>query len=312
MYDNPFAEEVRTNPYDDTPRLIFADFLDDNGDPLGQLIRVQIALTEYDPDDDRRTPLEKQEQALIAEHAEHWLAPLRRFGAEGLSSRCFQRGLIERIRISAENFLQHADELCLHYPALHTLCLTNIQATPQLDRAQLPKQIRGLDLSTSNLQSLENAGFNWPMMTCIEQLTELNLRLTRATDRAIGQLCTRNLSNLQRLDLTACGLTSSSGAAIAACPTLTNLRTLKLALNQLVDSGVAALGRSPFLNNLAELDLASNQIGDSGVQALAQAGALVALQRLNLRANVIHDKKWASVTNFKNMGSLKVVDLRNN
>ncbi len=124
IYDNPFAEEVRANPYDDTPRLIFADYLDDSGDPLGQLIRAQIGLAGLDRDDQRRAALEKQEQAIIAQHGERWLQPLRQFGAEGMSTRCFQRGLIERIRISAENFLMHGEAICLQSPALHTLCLT--------------------------------------------------------------------------------------------------------------------------------------------------------------------------------------------
>ncbi len=143
-YDNPFAEEVRENPYDDTPRLIFADFLDDNGDPLGQLIRAQIALTHLAPDDDQRTPLEEQERAIIAEHGERWLEPLRQFGAEGISTRCFQRGLIERLRISAENFLLHADEICSQLPALHTLCITGLeQGFERLANAQLPSRSVG-------------------------------------------------------------------------------------------------------------------------------------------------------------------------
>lgn len=313
QYDNPFAEEVRENPYDDIPRLIFADFLDDSGDPLGQLIRVQIALTNMDRDDVQRTPLEKQEQSLIAQYGEAWLEPLRQFGAEGISTRCFQRGLIERIRISAENFLESADEICLQSPALHTLCLTGLEnAFQRFARAQLPRQIRGLDLSPSRLRSMEEAEMNWPMIDCLEQLRELDLRLSKVSDNAIAQLCSRDLSNLQKLDLTACDLTPISGLALAACPTLVNLRSLKLSLNQIGDDGLAAIARSNNFGNLVELDLASNQITNLGANAVAQSSTLVSLQRLNLRANGIRNSQLSDPNNFTHLSRLREVDLRNN
>lgn len=313
MYDNPFAEEVRENPYDDTPRLIFADFLDDNGDPLGQLIRVQVALAELDRDDQRRTSLEKQEQTLIDEYGERWLAPLRKFGAQGLSPRCFQRGLVERIRISASDFLSHAEELCLQCPALHTVCITNLDiAFRRFADAQLPKQIRGLDLSPCRLGSAAIEPLNWPMMVCIEQLTELNLRLTKASDTEITQLCSRNLSHLERLDLTACGLTAKSGFAIAACTTLTSLRVLKLGLNSLGDSSLISIARSASLGQLKLIDLASNGITNDGIAAVARSSTLVSLEHMNLRANIISNSKWASVTSFPHLSKLKEIDLRNN
>ena len=313
MYDNPFAEEVRENPYDDTPRLIFADFLDDSGDPLGQLIRVQIALTGLDRDDQRRTSLEKQEQAIIAQHGERWLEPLRRFGAEGISTRCFRRGLIERLRISAENFLVHGAAICQQSPALHTLCLTGLDNVfGRFSVFQLPRQIRGLDLTQCGLRNMDAAGMHWATMSCIEQLTDLDVRISKTTDGSIAQLCTRDLTNLQRLDVTACGLSAQSGLSLAACPTLSNLRTLKLSLNRIGDEGLIAIARSPNFGQLLELDVASNSITNDGGQAIARSTTLLSLQRVNLRANVLSNPQLADVSYYKNLASLREVDVRNN
>ena len=41
-----FVEEIRRSPDDITPRLIYADFLEDNGDPRGEFIRIQCQLSE--------------------------------------------------------------------------------------------------------------------------------------------------------------------------------------------------------------------------------------------------------------------------
>jgi uncharacterized protein (TIGR02996 family) len=37
----PFLADILANPYDDGPRLVFADWLEERGDPLGEFIRVQ-------------------------------------------------------------------------------------------------------------------------------------------------------------------------------------------------------------------------------------------------------------------------------
>ena len=45
-----FLQRIRAYPDDDVPRLIYADWLDEQGDPRGEFIRVQVALANL-PDD---------------------------------------------------------------------------------------------------------------------------------------------------------------------------------------------------------------------------------------------------------------------
>ena len=39
--DDAFLQAIRDAPDDDAPRLIYADWLDERGDPRGEFIRVQ-------------------------------------------------------------------------------------------------------------------------------------------------------------------------------------------------------------------------------------------------------------------------------
>ena len=40
---DPFVAAICAEPDDDLPRLIYADWLDDRGDPRGEFIRLQLA-----------------------------------------------------------------------------------------------------------------------------------------------------------------------------------------------------------------------------------------------------------------------------
>ncbi len=62
---------------DDTTRLVFADWLDEHGQPdRAEFIRVQCELARWVPDRNRRTQLQQRQQELLAPHSRvaRWLA----------------------------------------------------------------------------------------------------------------------------------------------------------------------------------------------------------------------------------------------
>jgi uncharacterized protein (TIGR02996 family) len=67
-----FLAAIRDDPDDDGPRLTFADWLEEQGDPRGEFIRVQCALDRIDEDDPRREELERREAELLGQHGEAW------------------------------------------------------------------------------------------------------------------------------------------------------------------------------------------------------------------------------------------------
>src|SRR5438270_12033622 len=88
-----FLDAIRADPDDEAARLIFADWLEEQGDPdlsaRAELLRVQCELARWVPDLERRTALQERERELLDAHAAAWMAPWQ--------DRClgwrFQRGV---------------------------------------------------------------------------------------------------------------------------------------------------------------------------------------------------------------------------
>jgi len=284
-FERAFIEEIRADPRDEVPRLVYADYLEESGDPRGEFIRIQCELTHLQPADPARVGLEARESELLDAHAEAWLAPLRQLGAEGLSVRCFQRGLIERVRIDARTFLSNAGELCDIAPALYCVELKNVtEAVTELGGAALPEQITSLDLSANRLQSPAIAG--WASAPWTSQLTEFNLEFNRLADEGLAHLASLRLPNLQKLSLGVNGVGPAGVASLTNGP-LAQLTALSLRVNPIGDAGAKRLASWPDLANLRELDLASAELQTPGAKALAESPHLNALAHLNLCGNHI-------------------------
>jgi uncharacterized protein (TIGR02996 family) len=78
-----FLADIRANPDDDTPRLVYADWLEDNGDPdRATFIRVQCELARSPwqvgrvYDDPAWLRLHAREQDLLSAHALAWFCAL--------------------------------------------------------------------------------------------------------------------------------------------------------------------------------------------------------------------------------------------
>jgi uncharacterized protein (TIGR02996 family) len=95
-----FLDAILDAPDDDAPRLIYADWLEDNGEPeQAEFIRAQIRLARLPPDAPGRAALAAREQALRQEHGRRWAEPLR-----GLDwGWRFGRGFIDAVQIHSFN-----------------------------------------------------------------------------------------------------------------------------------------------------------------------------------------------------------------
>ena len=72
-----FLRDIHERPHDDTPRLVYADWLDENGRPeRAEFIRVQCRLAELVTGHPERPALEKREYALWRKHTKAWQKPL--------------------------------------------------------------------------------------------------------------------------------------------------------------------------------------------------------------------------------------------
>src|SRR5262249_7072625 len=103
-----FLQTIIANPEDDAPRLVFADWLEEQGQAeRAEVIRVQCGLAkiadEYDP---RRLDLEARARALLRTHRKV-LSPL---GTQLKKCR-FRRGFVEQIEVAPDFFLKRTAKL---------------------------------------------------------------------------------------------------------------------------------------------------------------------------------------------------------
>jgi uncharacterized protein (TIGR02996 family) len=257
--EQPFLDAIFDRYADDRPRWVYADFLDDAGEPeRAELIRVQIALSRLDEDDPRRLALSDRQVELLARNRAEWTAHL----AGLVVNVDFRRGVPDSASVDAVTFLERGEEL-LHRLRLRRLRLLSAgPAAAKLAVSPLLAGVRELDLCNADLGT---AGLS---------------ALVRSPF----------LKHLEALDLGFNGLDDSGASALASSGTLSNLTTLALNDNDHITSdGLRQIAESPFLAGLTALDVSGNDIGESGLTAVVTSRAMARLHTFRLNNNPIGD-----------------------
>src|SRR5262249_20347749 len=95
--EEALLSDIRANPDDDRVRLIYADWLQENGQPQrAEVIRVQVELARLADDDPRREALADRQDELLAAHRDEWW-PVRESGTVRAT---FHRGLVEEVSVA--------------------------------------------------------------------------------------------------------------------------------------------------------------------------------------------------------------------
>ncbi len=270
-----FLRMIAAAPDDDAPRLVYADWLEEHGDPRGAFIRVQCALAALPDDDPRRPDLEQAERRLLAGHAAAWT---HEFAAR-VGGWQFRRGFVEEITLSAEDFLEHAPDL-LRAGTVRTVHLHDCRdALHKLTRLPTLGRVAGLDLCGNRLGD-DGAG-RLLRSGHLRHAQALDLSFNGLSDAAVQALLDAGpWPRLRSLGL--CGnegITGRAAAAIAQSGALPALEQLDLGDNRLDATAVWRLSNSRTLPRLSALHLAGNPFGDAGVRALARGPLLPRMLR---------------------------------
>ncbi len=229
---DPFVAAICAEPDDDLPRLIYADWLDDRGDPRGEFIRLQLSNHVGEPAKAARMiELEKL-------YGRKWAGPF----ADWAYMIGFRRGFPEHLVIQADVFVDFADEIFKIAP------------------------IRGVSLigAAKKIRKLVR-------LPALHHLTALHLTRTLICDSGVAKLATCPfLGNLRTLRLGHCGLTSKAVRHLCASTTLTNLVHLDLEDNSIDVSAVTALANSELPKRLERIDLRNNGLRPTEVDKLRQ------------------------------------------
>jgi uncharacterized protein (TIGR02996 family) len=270
-HDQAFLDDIIATPADDAPRLIYADWLQDHGDPhRAEFIRLQCRLATLPEDDPERFDLEERETQLLLVHGKTWRPDLPQWARTGKDFP-LHRGFLGRVSITATEFLKHGAALVATIPVQH-LELRNLRdKAAAIAASPLLARLQELEFHDSQVsaESLRELGAS-PHLGALERLSFQGAALSEPAARALAGWPV--LRRLRRLQLSSPG--KQALEILAGTGRLTALERLQLRGDPTwTDLGTLA-GRAPALTHLI---LSSPSLTREAVAALAKPGRLPAL-----------------------------------
>ncbi len=334
---------VIANRDDDTPRLIYADWLDENGQAdWAAFIRAQLEAARAEPFSPAARIAASGADRLLNLHQKVWTRHL--YGRVTDPPR-FQRGFIEHVAVEPKSVtsisaifdvepLQSLRFVRTGEPAWHSFL--PLIALPQL------RQIRRLELTnlygfehdeymalltSSNLGDVEKlslrgsavqpswfvemlSGNAFPKLIDLDvaDITNLGPSLLQAFNKATHR-------ELKRLDASGVRVKSEQWQQVLASPCLRNVEVLKLGFNGL-PSELGPLNELDIgwvipWKNLVLLDLSGQFLGDDAVRAIAFQEEACALRWLGLANNALGTDAIQLLLKSKHL-ELYYLDVRGN
>src|SRR3954470_21924045 len=206
-----FLRAIAENPDDDLPRLVYADWLDEHGEPeRAEFIRVQCELARLPRDESRFAELKRREAELLAEHEAKW----RPGPSDGLTLGPLERGFI------------------------HTLTATQFEALlAGIWKIATFNPIGHLRIGRMRTSQLRRLAQLRPLAT----VTILDVSGGSVGNDAIPAFVrSPHLQNIRSLNLSSHRIGDVGAQALAEATTLTDLQSLTLSGNQIADTGAEA------------------------------------------------------------------------
>ncbi|MBO0698740.1 MAG: TIGR02996 domain-containing protein [Zavarzinella sp.] len=296
---------VLAAPDDDAPRLIYADWLDEHGEPeRAEFIRLQCAMDRIPPKTGRWRPLHDRTSRLEREWKARWAGA----ALERVLNAEFRRGFVDRVRLTVDQFLTSADRLLALEPVtvwefassaffVRGPGIDRVAAHPAFDRVRglvcgqfAPEELVTTLSESRYLNGLRavSVTYRYPSAKALVALFAAapNLAELSAEDAPVINL--RDLwrrgtpPRLRRLELVHCRVTDPAAHQLAGSAALEKLEVLRLDGNDLSARAAEAIANSEYLRGLRELSFAGASLGDYGAIALARSAALRNLRVLNL------------------------------
>jgi uncharacterized protein (TIGR02996 family) len=277
------VQACREDPDEDGPRLVLADWLEENGQAvLASAVRLSLLHDQLPSSDPRRSAL-RAELDDPASEIGAWLRPLRRL----FPASAIHRGLL-RAGTTLDGLLaQRLDEIPPEYlPWLEALHLDRGDSGD----ARLDAGRRGWLWRFTSLR-LPHLGFasHWHLPALLRQL-------------AVSD----HFAHVSRLDLSGVGLTVESlRSLLEAEVCLPALRSLNLGRSSLHHDGLRLLGESPLLARLTTLELRyAGPIGATSLRDLTCSPHVRGLVHLELDASAL-DETLAVLADSRMLGRLR-------
>jgi uncharacterized protein (TIGR02996 family) len=283
-----FLGDIVANIDDDTPRLVYADWLEEQGEEdRADFIRVQVGRSRLPAWDGAQVHLRLREQELLKRHGEAWLAELP--AVKGAKWEGFRRGVVAEVSFATYEAMRAGAHACRAVAPVEAVAV-------RWPRKREPK------------------GAAQP----IAELRELMLH-GRPFDGEVARLANSpQLASLRAL--TVVGLDAADLSRLVASPHLSGLRSLRLVSNGLGTAGVRALTGAATLTGLEELDLSGPGyyeqyyedplIGAAGMELLAGWSGLAGVRSLTLSGSDVRRAGLRALVRSPHAAALKHLSLR--
>ena len=257
---------ILNDPADDTPRLIFADYLQENGEiERAEFIRLQCAG-------------EKEQAAkVLAEHGEAWRAALGVLNHVGV----FQRGFLTEVWIYAGEFAGHAAALLSIEPATIVLGLDS-----RVDDSGIDARLAWVDQLAANSH--------------LKAVTRIYSQNGDWGPKRFARLMrSPHLGNLTELLFTEDVIGLAGVKAVVEAPSAFALTMLDLNSaiqhdgaeeTRSVLEAVKLIASSPRFASLKHLGLTFNSLGNRSVEALLASTTLSRSLHLEIEDNKFDDE----------------------
>jgi uncharacterized protein (TIGR02996 family) len=305
---------IREMPGEDTPRLMYADFLEEEGySPLAEFIRAQVARAQLPEHDPRRGPLEDREHELLGEHECSWLG-VEPADADELHEWQFDRGFVDEVAASPLFMNGAGGGLCAAHPLRRWRVMSGQNNFPEdlREAGQRPwcSRLEALDLSGWYSGLGELSGFlkrshfgrlrelDLLGLTPLEPLAEIledapfrsRLKVLRCgggmfgeggrlevpeVTRALGRDC-----RLEELSAPFTYLTAADLRDLLAADCCGELTSLSVRDNEIAPDGWDAFRHARC--RLRELDISHTPLGAISLDRLLGCASLSELRRLHL------------------------------
>jgi uncharacterized protein (TIGR02996 family) len=344
-----FLRAIQERPEEDAPRLIYADWLTEQGDAdRAEFIRLQIDLERLPADDERLIDMRKRAAAMEKKRGKGWL-PAALLALNPASRKYvrdwrYRRGFLDSLLLlprRAGLVTAAADALALEplrclsisHDAPLEPYLAEAAATPHLgwlraleiDGSLTPEALGPLAASPhlGRLTELRLCPRWWASASAADaealagtplgrRLTSLALQVRQGEAPGVVRALTAapGFPALESLSLARGNLSGDEVGRLAASPRLAKLTGLELDDDRGVGpEGVAALVHSPLWSRLERLSLKSLAIGDEGAGLIAEALPRSPLRELRLRRCDISPKGISRLAAAPSWGRLEALDL---
>jgi uncharacterized protein (TIGR02996 family) len=311
--EQAFLDDILAQREDDTVRRIYADWLVDNGQPhRGEFIRVQCDLASLPEDDPRRAALLEREWELLAVYRDEWLQTFPGWACKGRPT--FGRGFVERVNITATEFLKKGTGLFAAFPIRELRLRAARQRMGEVAASPLLARVAGLDLernalATDDLQALVASphtgglsslslsgngqgralGETLPDWSQFPRLTHLDLSNNWLAAETIHRLAKTPNPAWRWLDLGKGPLEADSLRALVAGQRLATLKHLLLGAAQSGNrSWIEGLVQPDNLLGLTSLDLGRSYLDRDDLAPLGKSPLLERLETLRLESTALN------------------------